>query len=204
MVIRLNSALEDTVTYKVVIGGTATLGLDYLLTLPSEITFLPGQTEFTFPIQPLSDLLTEPTETITIALTNDFGCGEVVYVTLDIELRDELVVEIAAGQDTVLVCENGSIVLNAEGAATYFWTPPGLFSDPSSPNPTLTPQVSGWVSVVGNVGAYLYRHGFYLCTDCCAGYHSDCPGSGGYLSGGQCSPERRKQCQQPKPEVDAH
>jgi len=157
VVIRLNSALEDTVKYKVVIGGTATLGLDYLLALPSEIIFLPGQTEFSFPIQPLSDLLLEPTETITISLTNDFGCGEVVYVTLEIELRDELVVEIAAGQDTVLVCENGSIALNAEGAATYFWTPPGLFSDPSSPNPTLTPQVSGWVSVVGNVGP--------ICTD---------------------------------------
>lgn len=42
VVIRLNSALEDTVTYKVVIGGTATLGVDYLLNLPSEITFLPG------------------------------------------------------------------------------------------------------------------------------------------------------------------
>ena len=157
VVIRLNNALEDTVTYKVVIGGTATLGIDYLLNLPSEITFLPGQTEFSFPIQPLSDLLNEPTENITIALTNDFGCGEVVYVTLDIELRDELVVEIAAGQDTVLVCENGSIVLNAEGAATYFWSPPGLFSDPSSSNPTLTPQTSGWVSVVGNVGP--------VCTD---------------------------------------
>lgn len=152
VVIRLNSALEDTVTYKVVIGGTATLGLDYLLTLPAEITFLPGQTEFSFPIQPLSDLIAEPTENITISLTNDFGCGEVVYVTLDIELRDELVVNIAAGQDTVLVCENGSIVLTADGGATYFWSPPGLFSDPSSENPTLTPQTSGWVSVVGNVG----------------------------------------------------
>lgn len=77
-----------------------------------------------------------------------------MYVTLDIELRDELVVEIATGQDTVLVCENGSIVLNAEGAATYFSVhPPGLFSDPSSSNPTLTPQNSGWVSVVGNVGS---------------------------------------------------
>ncbi len=152
IVIRLNSALEDTVTYNIAIGGTATLGLDYLVTLPSQITFLPGQTEFTFPIQPLSDLLTEPTETITISLTNDFGCGEVVYLTLEIELRDQLVVEIAAGQDTVLVCENGSVALNADGAATYFWTPPGLFSDPSSPNPTLTPQVSGWVSVIGNIG----------------------------------------------------
>jgi len=157
VVIRLNNAVEDTVSYTVVIGGTATLGLDYLLNLPSEIIFLPGQTEFTFPIQPLSDLLVEPTESITISLTNDFGCGEVVYLTLEIELRDQLVVEIAAGQDTVLVCENGSIVLTADGAATYFWTPPGLFSDPSSPNPTLTPQVSGWVSVVGNVGP--------ICTD---------------------------------------
>ncbi len=152
VVVRLNSALEDTVTYKVVIGGTATLGVDYLLTIPTEITFLPGQTEFSFPIQVLSDLLMEPTESITISLTNDFGCGEVVYVTLEIELRDELVVEIAAGQDTVLVCEGSGVVLTASGGATYFWTPPGLFSDPSSENPTYTPQNSGYVSVVGNVG----------------------------------------------------
>lgn len=152
VVIRLNSALEDTVTYKVTIGGTATLNVDYLLTLPSQITFLPGQTEFSFPIQVLSDLLAEGTETITISLTNDFGCGEVVYVLTTIELRDELIVEISAGQDTVLVCEGGSISLVADGAATYFWTPPSLFSNPSIADPVLTPTASGWVTVTGNVG----------------------------------------------------
>ncbi len=153
LVVRLNSALEDTVTYKVNISGTAILGVDYDLVLPDAITFLPGQTEFSFPITPLSDLIDEDIETIIISLSNDFGCGEVTYTTLTIELHDELVVDILAQGDTLLVCADSSLVVQAEGAATYFWSPAGIFSDPTSDSPAATPGFSRWVKVEGFVGA---------------------------------------------------
>ncbi|MCB0635848.1 MAG: choice-of-anchor L domain-containing protein, partial [Lewinella sp.] len=152
LVISLNSPLEDTTTYNVVVEGSATLGVDYLLDLPDQVTFLPGQTNFSFPITVLSDMdNNEGIETIRISLTNDFGCGSVTYTTLDVELHDVLNVEINAGQDTTRLCVGGSVGLTAEGAAQYFWTPVNIFDNPSAGAPVVTPTESGWVSVVGNV-----------------------------------------------------
>ncbi len=162
IVVSLNSPQDEIVTYNVVLGGTAQLGLDYLLNLPSSITFLPGETEITFPISVISDLETEPIETITILLTNDFGCGVVNLSELVIELHDELVVEIEAGQDTAFACQDSTITLMVDGAATYFWTPPAIFEDPNSPNPAVTPQFSRWVTVEGNVGPCVDIDSIYI------------------------------------------
>lgn len=150
--VQLNSAQEDTVTYNVVITGTATQDVDYTLDIPNSVTFLPGETGFSFDIQPLSDMLVEGIETIEISLTNNFGCGDVVYTTLVIELHDELNISINAGLDTAFVCQDSSVTLLVEGAATYFWAPPAIFDDPSSPEATAFPQNSLWVEVEGNVG----------------------------------------------------
>ena len=152
LVISLSSALDEAVTYAISIGGTAELGVDYVLSLPDSITFQPGETEFSFPITVLSDLLEEDTEIIQIALSNDFGCGDVTFEALEVELRDVLAVDILTGQDTVLVCQDSSVVLNVDGASTYFWTPVTVFEDPSSPTPLVTTDESLWVFVEGNVG----------------------------------------------------
>ncbi len=154
LVVRLNNPLEDTVTYKVTITGTAVQGVDYDLSLPASITFLPGQTEYAFPITPLSDLEAEAIETIIVSLSNDFGCGEVTYTVLEIELHDELVVDILAPSDTLLVCADSSIVVQAAGGATYFWSPAGLFSDPASAETSVTPGFSRWIGVEGFIGAF--------------------------------------------------
>lgn len=150
--ISLNNPLEDPVTYTVVVGGTAIRDVDYILDLPGSITIQPGQTVLSFPIQPLSDMIDEATETIVISLTNNFGCGTVVYTTLTIELRDELNIEVQGGVDTALVCANSSILLNVVGASSYFWTPIPVFDNPTSPTPVATPPMSMWVNVEGRVG----------------------------------------------------
>lgn len=155
--IQLSNAIEDPITYNVVVSGTATPGVDYLLNIPTTITFQPGQTEVFFPIQPLSDLIDEPIETIIIQLVNNFGCGDVVYTTLTIELRDELEIEVQGGVDTALVCANSSLQLFAEGASEYFWTPINIFSNPFVADPVVTPPTSMWVQVEGKVGP--------ICTD---------------------------------------
>lgn len=157
VVIQLSNAIEDPITYNVVVSGTATPGVDYLLSVPTTITFQPGQTEVSFPIQPLSDLIDEPTETIIIQLVNNFGCGDVVYTTLTIELRDELEIEVQGGVDTALVCANSSLQLFVEGASEYFWTPINVFDNPFIATPIVTPPTSMWVEVEGKVGP--------ICTD---------------------------------------
>lgn len=162
IVIALTNPLEDTVSYNIEIGGTAGLGTDYLLTLPSSITFLPGEDQFSFPITVLSDLLDEGTETITISLTNDFGCGVVTLATLVIELRDVLDIEVFAGRDTAFLCIDSLVALTVEGAANYFWSPVNVFDDPLSENPVATPDSSMMVYVEGTVGLCVDTDSVYL------------------------------------------
>ncbi len=162
LIISLSNPLEDTISYIVEIGGTATQDVDYTMTVPTVITFLPGQTELTFPITPIDDMISEGTETIEISLTNNFGCGDVVYTTIVIELRDDPEVQILLGQDTVLVCQDSSILLEASGMSTYFWEPVGIFDNASSATPTATPTESQWVYVTGNVNFCVDVDSVYL------------------------------------------
>ncbi len=153
VIFRLDNPLDENLTYNVVITGTATQGVDYLLVVPSQLTFVPGLNEIIFPISVLSDLDDmEGIENIFIQLTNDFGCGLVELATLEILLYDKLIVDINAGSDTARVCANSDVVLTVEGAADYFWTPINLFDDPTSDAPTVTPTEDGWVYVEGQVG----------------------------------------------------
>ncbi len=151
--ISLNAPVTSPTTYDVVVGGSAILGVDYTLNIPSQLTFNTGSEVFTFPIQALTDGLTEGIDTIEIQLVRDFGCGAVVLATLIIEIHDQLDVQIFEDQlDTVLVCGGTCTQLTASGAATYFWQPPGLFSDPGISNPTACPDSSRMVFVTGTLG----------------------------------------------------
>lgn len=151
VVISIPKPLDEASSYTVTLGGTATLGVDYTLSIPGVITFQPGQTELSFPINPISDVLVEGTETITIQLTNDFGCGPVILKTLVIEIKDQAEVNVVGG-DTLFVCAGGTLQLQGEGAVDYFWAPPGLVSNPNIPNPTTTPTQDFWLEVTGTVG----------------------------------------------------
>ncbi|MEM1216764.1 MAG: choice-of-anchor L domain-containing protein, partial [Bacteroidota bacterium] len=136
----------------VTIGGTATPNVDYLLDIPATLTFEPGLNEFSFPITVLSDLLTEGSETITIELSADFGCGVLTAASLEVVLNDELDIDINAGQDTLFLCVGAIAQLETSGASTYAWSPPGLFDDPTDATPTVAPTESTWVSVTGQIG----------------------------------------------------
>ena len=154
LLITLSNPLDDSVTYDITISGTATLGLDYTLNIPSEITLAPGQTQLTYPIVPLTDTLTEGVETITITLSNDFGCGDITLSEITVELSDAPIVEIFTGQDTAFVCQDTCIFLEVSGATNYFWEPVSVVDDPFSATPQACPDnVSQWVNVVGSIGA---------------------------------------------------
>lgn len=150
----LNSPLTDTISYEVRIGGTASPGEDYTLDIPSTITFLPGQTSLGFPISALTDGVEEGPEYIELSLTNNFGCGEVIYTTITIDLRDKLEVEIQATGDTLVHCQDSTLQLQAGGAADYFWIPAGIFDNPEDAEQSFTPLTSGWISVEGQVGNF--------------------------------------------------
>jgi gliding motility-associated-like protein len=151
LIITLPDALPEATTFITGIGGTATLGLDYILNLPPTITFPAGVTSLSFPIYPLTDALVEGTETIEISLSSNFGCGTVLLKTITVNLEDQLVVNVNAGADTVFVCSGVEFELSAAGAQSYFWSPPSAVSNPGSPNPTITTTQDIWLSVTGTL-----------------------------------------------------
>ncbi|MCC6412693.1 MAG: choice-of-anchor L domain-containing protein [Saprospiraceae bacterium] len=151
LVVSLNQPLDDTLSFVVTVGGTATLGVDYNLTIPSVITFLPGITSLSFPIFPIADNMVEGTEFISIALSNNFGCGDVVYTTINIEIKDNVEVFVNTGADTIFVCAGATLQLEATGAVNYFWAPPGAVSNPFIGNPTITPVQDLWLEVTGTI-----------------------------------------------------
>jgi len=152
LVIRLSKPKTKPVNYTITIGGSAQQGVDYALNIPAVITFQPGDTALTFPIIPLADGITEGTETITLTLSNDFGCGPVVFQTLTLEVLDNAEVVVNGGADTVYVCPGGTAQLLATGAQSYFWSPPLAISNPGIPNPTITPTQSIPLQVIGSIG----------------------------------------------------
>ena len=152
LVVSLNNPQEDIAQYGVSIGGTATLGVDYILNMPDTVTLNPGQTILNYPLIPLVDNLLEGTETIIITLSNNFGCGTINFAEITIELNDEPEVIINLGADTALVCAGNGLSLNVEGATTYFWTPVSVVDNATSPNPFATPTSDVMVFVEGNVG----------------------------------------------------
>lgn len=150
--IRLSEAKDKAASFTVTIGGTATPGVDYILNIPPVVTFQPGDTVLSFPILPLADGLPEGAETIVISISNNFGCGDVVYKTITINLNDNADVSINGGADTLFVCAGGTAQLEASGAQVYSWEPPLAVSDPDIPNPTITPTQDIWLKVTGTVG----------------------------------------------------
>ena len=94
----------------------------------------------------------EGTETVIITMSSDFGCGTVELATLEVELRDQFVVDINAGQDTIQSCINDLVNLEATGAASYFWTPVNILDDPTIATPVATATESTWIFVEGQIG----------------------------------------------------
>jgi gliding motility-associated-like protein len=153
LIISLANPLPQATTFITSIGGTATLGVDYVLNLPATITFPAGVTELTFPIFPLNDALVEGTETIKISLSSNFGCGSILQKEITINLEDNVVVSVNGGQDEVFVCSGIPFQLNATGAQDYFWSPPSAVSSPIIANPTITATQDVVLIVTGTLAA---------------------------------------------------
>ena len=152
LVIELDGEVTDTNTYNVTVSGSAINGTDYILNVPGALTFSPTQKKYSFPISVIDDNTLEGTEKIIISLSNNFGCGEVIFDDLVIDLKDNIDVNASILGDTLDVCINDGIQLNAEGAAFYAWTPANILDDSNIANPFANPTESGWVQVTGSAG----------------------------------------------------
>ena len=154
ILIGFGNPIDASQTFTIIIGGTATMGDDYELTIPNTVTFETGTEIFTFPINVLVDNITEGTETVEISLARDFGCGQTIVSTVVVELHDLLVVDVLNDiQDTTILCvDNGSIQLEVTGAQEYQWLPDTLFDDPTSSMPIISTDSSQWVYVIGSLG----------------------------------------------------
>ena len=137
--------------FNITLGGTATPVLDYLLNIPPVITFLPGQQTLAFPIIPIGDNLVEGTETITITLSRDYGCGSVDLKTIKVDIFDNVQVVVQGG-DTLTICKGDFLQLTASGATNYIWEPQDQVSNAYIPNPFTSPAQSVWLEVTGVVG----------------------------------------------------
>ena len=156
VVVSLNNPLDDPQSYTVNISGTATRDVDYILDMPNQIVIPPGETELSFSIIPITDMIAEGDESIIISLSNDFGCGIVELEDINITILDQPLVEINLGADTALVCladSSNSVTLSATGATQFTWTPSNIFDDNNEATVSATPTEDGYVYVTGQLGA---------------------------------------------------
>lgn len=121
--IELDQPLDEDISFDIDIQGTAIQGVDYILNIPSEITFPAGTTLLTYPISIIQDGIMEGTESISIILLKDYGCGIMDVDKISIEIVDELEVNLDIEKDSISVCSGFPLELTASGAVEYIWSP---------------------------------------------------------------------------------
>ncbi|MBL4586413.1 MAG: gliding motility-associated C-terminal domain-containing protein, partial [Flavobacteriales bacterium] len=89
------------------------------------------------PTAQLPTATAETTTTYTVTVTDINSCANEDEMTVTVNALPQ----IDAGVDS-LICENGTIILQATGGDTYLWTPLIGLSDPQSATPTASPQDS--------------------------------------------------------------
>ena len=154
IIIFLDTPVDETTEYTVVVSGTATQPDDFILGIPDTIIFGAGQVEAKFPIDVFDDAIVEGDETVIIKLFRDFGCGDVEVASTEVFIRENIKVEIDVPQDTIIVCEGNFVSLEASGATSYTWSPFNVFDNPFISNPTVEAGYTGWVYVEGKIDPF--------------------------------------------------
>ena len=109
--------------YQIELSGTANLD-DLNINLPDSIIISESNPQYNFVYSAVNDGIDEGTETFTINLTRDYGCGSVIVSSYDIVIREEVELQLVGfTSDSVYVCPGDSIEIEAIGAELYNWTP---------------------------------------------------------------------------------
>lgn len=131
--------LNSTLTIPVNVSGTATEGVDFT-TLPTSVTFAPGQSIATISLNAFADGLVEGQETIIIDFPITDPCGNVTPLTVELSIGDVQPVAVEVQSGSVL-CPGDDLELIAAasggvGPYTYQWntgeTTSSIFVSPTS------------------------------------------------------------------------
>lgn len=130
----------DALTIPVIVGGTATEGVDYA-NIPNSITFNPGQTQVSFSFDVFSDGLAEGTESVIIQLDQPDPCGNSNFITLPLSIEDVDELQVTVSNANVN-CPGEEATLEVEVTGglpdyTYSWGVGGN-EDQIIVNPTVT------------------------------------------------------------------
>lgn len=150
LTLALSFTAIDTVVVNLEIGGTAGNGLDYS-TIPTSVTFLPGDSVITIPIEAYEDGLTEGVETIIV--TGELTCA-ISGDSIILLINDSYPFD-AWPEDTT-ICPGESVDLHASGAQVFIWTPINYLDTTSGPLVTATPTETITYTVLGH---------FYSCLE---------------------------------------
>ena len=132
-------------------SGSATFGSDYTWTHGNTIVQPAGEKSVRYPIDVIDDGIEEGSESISIKLSRDWGCGEVELTELEIEIRDKLIAEIQADD---IACKGDSFVLIATGDLGYLnmsWSPRDLFDNPDLNREVIIAEQNETIILTGTI-----------------------------------------------------
>jgi len=142
-----NVAYKIPITYK----GSATLGLDYTTTAPTEIILPVGKDTVSFNITTLQDKLMEGIDSILIDLILPDACGNIYAVTKVLYIKDVDPITITMVDDTIFcVGESATLSTKCSGGLepySYLWNT-GDKKSAIIVSPTITQKYSVSVSDV--------------------------------------------------------
>lgn len=132
----LSNPLPDSSYIYYSIGGTATEGTDYS-SIPDSLLVLPGATNISLGVNPLTDAIAEGAESITLYLY--LSCSPVPYDSATIYIVDEI--NAVASNDTT-ICVGQSVSIAVNDADSYNWGPATGLSCTNCQSPIATPTVT--------------------------------------------------------------
>ncbi len=138
--LKRTSEVNTTLTIPITVTGTAIMGTDYT-SIPSSVTFAPGQTQVQFTFNALADVLTEGSESILLEFGTLDACGNPNPFNLDLFINDIQPVTVTVNS-VDKACPQDEAVLTAvpaggAGPYTYNWST-GETTETITVNPTAT------------------------------------------------------------------
>lgn len=136
---RQSKDLSSPLTVPITVNGSATMGVDYT-SIPSSVTFQPGQRTISFSFDALEDGITEGIEDILLTFHIIDACGNNVERKVDFRINDVQPVSVRIEADAI-VCPGSQIEVKAiasggVGPYTYLWntgaTTSSIFVSPQS------------------------------------------------------------------------
>lgn len=85
--LKRTSEINQALTIPITVTGTATQGVDYS-SIPTSVTFSPGQTEIQFTFNAFADAITEGAETISIEFATLDACDNPSPFFIDLQIKD--------------------------------------------------------------------------------------------------------------------